>query len=73
MGKDFLCEQVAKLIFCLGYLSHWNVEGIQFAKRFSKINLVYHLKLNYSVSDLIDFLDYLVNELDEVPVRPVTI
>lgn len=73
MGKEFLCEQVAKLILCLGYLSRWEVEEIQFAKRFSKVNLVYHLKFNYSVNDLIDFLDYLVNKLDEIPVRPVTI
>lgn len=50
-----------------GYLTNWSDEDLRFAKKLSEIQLFY-LLLGYSVNELNDLLDELIQLLDQSPI-----
>lgn len=71
MQKEFLCKKVAKMIICLGYLTRWRLEEIYFARSFSEVSLYWYLKTEFKTDELLEMLDFLIDELDEIPVTPI--
>lgn len=63
MRKPILARRLAKLLMITGYLTQWKDPAIAFAKRQSEVHLFYYL-MSFSIRELNDLLDYLINLLD---------
>lgn len=68
LNKAGLARRVAKLMIITGYLTNWSDEDLRFAKKLSEIQLFY-LLLGYSVNELNDLLDELIQLLDHSPIN----
>lgn len=68
MSKVELVRRTARLLKIVGCLIGWNDNKICFAKYHSEINLFYYLKNAYSVDELKDLVDYLLDVLDDLEV-----
>lgn len=68
MSKVELVRRTARLLKIVGCLIDWKDNKICFAKNHSEINLFYYLKNAYSVDELKDLVDYLLDVLDDIEV-----
>ncbi|WP_430617215.1 hypothetical protein IGI86_001875 [Enterococcus sp. AZ188] len=72
MSKVELVRRTARLLKIVGCLIGWNDNRISFANNHSEINLFYYLKSAYSVNELKDLVDYLLDVLDDLEVMVFT-
>lgn len=68
MSKVELVRRTARLLKIVGCLIGWKDNRISFAKNHSEINLFYYLKNAYSINELKDLVDYLLDVLDDLEV-----
>lgn len=68
MSKVELVRRTARLIKIVGCLIGWKDKRIYFAKNHSEVNLFYYLRNAYSVNELKDLMDYLLDILDDFEV-----
>ncbi|WP_270288197.1 hypothetical protein [Enterococcus casseliflavus] len=68
MSKVELVRRTARLIKIVGCLIDWKDKRIYFAKNHSEVNLFYYLRNAYSINELKDLMDYLLDILDDFDV-----
>ncbi|MGM0162843.1 hypothetical protein [Enterococcus sp. DIV1059_2] len=68
MSKVELVRRTARLIKIVGCLIGWKDKRICFAKNHSEVNLFYYLRNAYSINELKDLMDYLLDILDDFDV-----
>lgn len=68
MKKPILARRVAKLLIITGYLTNWENPIIKFSEKQSEVQLFYYL-MSYSVKELNELLDDLINLLDNSILR----
>lgn len=68
LKKNELAELVARLTIIVGTLTNWQSPLTEFAKRHSQVNLSFILRKDFRLSELMERLDSLVDELDNTTI-----